>query len=996
MARRSPFGERILDLRRHRGWSQEALARRIVHLADQGTPGIEGKVSVKTIYNHEAECADPGEFAVPRVGTVGIYAEAFQLPPDSPERRRLIEAAEETRRLKAMALRAAAPACAANQQEVIGRVAEPTSADFVVNGREQAWSRLQRQLAAVLRGEPQVALLEGEAGIGKTRLLIELGRRAEAAEPRLVVAVGRCLTSAPYHAVREILALLIGEREGMGSAQLVTPQTAERLRVRAGSAIEAVLERGPGLVGTIVNAETFNAQVHAAEPAGSPWRERAVGLLHHPMTADPAALLTQTAAVLREYAAGGPVVLIFDDLHQAAAGTISLFTLLSRRLRHASDLPVFLLGAYRSRGLRLETEADGHPLLPALIEIQRRWDDAMIDVGAAATPAAGRAYVDGRLDLVPNRLDAAFRDELVRKTSGIPLFVENALRMLHGRGQLQFDESGALVFAGSVVTLDLPPTTRAIIGERLRDLSREARRALEFASVQGEQFLAEPVATVLHLERPAAARLFDGELGAEGQLIIPAGTITVAGKRLHRYQFAHAVYREYLTERLGPMQREHHLRETAQALSAAIGTGESELSATIAELFEQAGDHAAAAEHHEHAGTYDLNRQNPESAAAHFERVLVLADRKAQQEIVGHAMLGLGLCLRKEGEFQRAVHRCQAALAYGRAIGSTELEAYTLSSLGLLGFDLGDLATAEGQFIAALPMLRQLGDQRGECEAEGLLGHVCYGLGQYDAATAHADRSLFLANQLGDEALAAESRLVAANCLLDLGCFEEAIATFDEAITRYRHDHDHRGEAICWADIGLCQIGLEDWDAAMDALGQARAIGEELTIVGLTPLIEVYSGLVYEGRGEWRAAWRAYADALRLRRRAGQDGLAIDALAGLLRVSIARRRWWFTRRIVWGIGRWLETHGAEGIEEPFRVAVSCVTALDILGEQSAAARLLEASVALLHERAGQVASTAQRTSYLHRVPANRALLALAESLLGSRHLPSDAARWSGR
>lgn len=124
----------------------------------------------------------------------------------------------------------------------------------------------------------------------------------------------------------------------------------------------------------------------------------------------------------------------------------------------------------------------------------------------------------------------------------------------------------------------------------------------------------------------------------------------------------------------------------------------------------------------------------------------------------------------------------------------------------------------------------------------------------------------------------------------------------------------------------------------------------------------------------------AYASSLRLRRRVGQDGFAIDALAGLLRVNLAAGRYWFAQRLVWGIGQHLALHGAEGVENPFRVATSCVKALETLGHPEEARRLLQASLDLLQERAALLTSADDRESWLHGVPVNRALLELARSL----------------
>lgn len=84
MKQRSPFGELVRRHPRQLGLSQEGLAHRINTLVEAGNAGIENRISAKTIYNHEALYNDAAQFHVPRIGTIGIYADAFSLSQGRP------------------------------------------------------------------------------------------------------------------------------------------------------------------------------------------------------------------------------------------------------------------------------------------------------------------------------------------------------------------------------------------------------------------------------------------------------------------------------------------------------------------------------------------------------------------------------------------------------------------------------------------------------------------------------------------------------------------------------------------------------------------------------------------------------------------------------------------------------------------------------------------------------------------------------------------------
>jgi DNA-binding CsgD family transcriptional regulator len=239
----------------------------------------------------------------------------------------------------------------------------------VMVGRAAELARL-RALAAMAAG-PQVALLAGEAGVGKTRLVAEL---VAGLGPGVPVLAGRADQGAPGRPFRLLLEAVEPAVAGWQAVPAALAARSEPLRVLLGGT-------APGL-----------------EPSA----ERDYG---------PEELLRTAVALVRELAGAGLAVVVFEDLHWADPQSVALFG----RLALAADLPVLLVGTFRPEGV-----ARGHPLVELLVDLERQRSlttvtlDRLDQTGVAELLAA----VYGRP--LPFRVVEA----LHRRTGGNPFFLE--------------------------------------------------------------------------------------------------------------------------------------------------------------------------------------------------------------------------------------------------------------------------------------------------------------------------------------------------------------------------------------------------------------------------------------------------------------------------------------------------------------------------------------------------------------------------------------------
>src|SRR5262249_30921255 len=147
-------------------------------------------------------------------------------------------------------------------------------------------------------------------------------------------------------------------------------------------------------------------------------------------------------------------------------------------------------------------------------------------------------YLDARF--APNRFDPELATLIHRKTEGQPLFVTSLVQFLAGRNDIaKANEHWVLSRCLSDLDLEAPLNVRKMIRKKIDALEAEDRRALEFASIQGEVFNSAVLTGLLDAEGAVVEERLD-RLDKVHRLIqtmdedeLPDGTLTT------RYRFAH-------------------------------------------------------------------------------------------------------------------------------------------------------------------------------------------------------------------------------------------------------------------------------------------------------------------------------------------------------------------------------------------------------------------------------------------------------------------------
>lgn len=529
--------------------------------------------------------------------------------------------------------------------------------------REEQLKQLHDCLAQAVNGQGRVSFVSGEAGSGKTTLVQEFIRQAQAQDKDLAVAVGLCDAQTgvgdAYLPFREVLGRLTGDVDVKLAQGVITSENAGRLKNMLVLAGQAIVDVGPDLIGVFVPGVGLVTKLGAfvAEKVG--WLDKLEKLVNKPK-AKPGESGIQDSHIFEQYAnvlcrisEKNPLLIILDDLHWGDAASINLLFHLGRRIgRHR----ILILGTYRSAEVAIGRGKERHPLEKVLAEFKRYFGDITIDLDKAVEEE-GRQFVEAFLESEPNKLKNDFITNLYHHTGGHPLFTVELLRNMQERGDLVKDDAGRWIESESLNWEDLPTKVEGVIEERIGRLEQALKHLLTVGSVQGENFTAEVVARVQQAEAGGLIRKLSGELERQHRLVHSEGIrrLDPGGQRLSLFRFQHNLFRTYLYNELSEAERAYLHEDVGNALETLYGDQADEVAVQLALHFEKAGVDEKAGHYLQKAGEQSAARYANEEAIHYFTKALEITPQSNHEQRFDLLMLREDLnsiCGNREGQIK--------------------------------------------------------------------------------------------------------------------------------------------------------------------------------------------------------------------------------------------------------------------------------------------------------------------------------------------------------
>ena len=724
-------------------------------------------------------------------------------------------------------------------------------------GRERDLHAFSQLFEQACHGQGRIALLSGEAGIGKSSLVRELCK----ALPTALLLQSACFELDQTQPYAPFVALLhtrlelspIGTQNALSSARMAE--------------VKRLLE---GLSDT------------TAAPIGSVQEQQR--------------LLQSLTQRLTQLAQAQPLVILLEDIHWCDEATLEYLTYLAQ---HLAKQPILLILTWRSEALT--------PLLTRCLAALER---TRITTEFRLTPLS-QTEIETMLGLIFKRqhaIRADFLETLHTLTEGNPFFIEEVLRSLVATGDI-FVANGRWD-RKPLEQLHIPLTVQAAVQQRTAGLTAAAQKLLTVAAVVGRRFdfpllqqlvaereetllqlLHELIAAQLVVENAADSFVFRHELTRQA---VYGALLTRERRLLHRatVEAMQQVYPDQMRDLLltdlayhcyqGELWEEamHYATmagERGQRLYSPVTAIEHYTHALLAarhlgitpsptlhqargKMFEMLGGFEAARGDYEQGleiarqsgdiraesqGLLDLGflwtGQDYQKAGSYFQQAVAVARTLDNASILANTLNRIGLWqTHAELPFEGLEHH-QEALALYERIEDARGIAETLDLLGVTAFMAGDLVTGWRYLSRAITFSRATGN-RAQLATNLLTASVRGGAfltdtmawvspsssATVDEGIHHCEEAIQIAREIHWPATEAYALIMLGHILGMRGELARALAAAHGALSIAQEIDHHMWKLNAHSILGLLYLELFDLDSAQQHLEEARAKSEGL------------------------------------------------------------------------------------------------------------------------------------------------------------------------
>ena len=568
-------------------------------------------------------------------------------------------------------------------------------------GRQEELGLLLRAWENSREGRGQVVLIQGEAGIGKSRLLETLRQHVAAAGTWVAIR------SSPYHRGSTLYPVSEHLKRVFRWQQEDTPERRlEKLEAAAHGHEGLPHDEAVPLIAALMSLPLTESRYPPLDMTAEQQRDATLGILNEWLT---------------EEAERRPMLLVWEDLHWADPTTVEMLDLL---IDQVPTVPMLVVGTYRPEFVPpWQQRSHITPIILSRLE-KPEVREIVKNIGGGKS------------------LPESVLEHIIDKADGVPLFVEELTKTILEAGVLGEDKD-KYILTGSLSDVNVPETLQDSLMARL-DKVPILREVAQLGAVLGREFAYE---ILQHLASQEEHALQSGlEQLVERELLYQRGR----GKRA-KYIFKHALIQDAAYDSLLKRTRQTYHGQVGRILEARLPETVEAHPELLAHHFTEAQETDKALEYWYRAAELAKSRHAHQEASAHLHKGIELTSRledeqeRIQQELRFQISLG-GTYLQTKGHSAPEV---ETSFARARQLCDLMEDAPEQVSI-LFGLwrtyvvQMADIAQPRDVAAQLLRLVEQGDDRAAKVVAHCAVGFTALVAGEFEPARDHLQKGIDL------------------------------------------------------------------------------------------------------------------------------------------------------------------------------------------------------------------------------------------------------------
>ncbi len=667
-------------------------------------------------------------------------------------------------------------------------------------GRQNELEILSDILKVAISGRSRLVFVTGEAGIGKTRLIQEIGNQAEADGAQFLT--GRCISHQhgdPYLPFIDALGMKLGTSSGDMASSSEMP---------VGLA---------GIGGSSDYEDEDDLPLGLLPMAGG--HDHAVADMD--MVGQRDRMFNTIADRIKMRAEKDPLLIFLDDMQYADSATLQLLHYIARSLTNSR---VMLCCAYRPDELDVPS-GQVHPLN----QILRRMGQEKLYSSLQMNPLSLDEIGDiVKSILIIEEVPSGFLNKLYDESEGNPFFIEEVLKSLMDEGIIR--RHAHIWDAGvDLSSIRIPNTIKDVITHRIARMDDSTKKVLRYASIIGTKFEFDVLQKASEISSESLLDILDHLIDVEMIHEDPKS------HEVEAFFFGHKQTRMVIYDNMSKSRiRVMHLKVGNIIEDLYKGRLDTVVFA-LSRHFTLGKDFLKSYKYSKEAGMATMASFAFEDSVEYFTSVLRTLNFLGDDSGVNIKQEGLNLSFQlgdlyfAMGDPASATEHYTNALRNSQALGDKESEAEAYLYLGHSERLRSNFNKSEDMYERSISHFDANDNYIGLAGSQRGLGYVHWRRGENDEAVEHYKESISYSMKAGDDHGMAKTHIELGNVYNYKGEYDKAMQYYKKSIPHLEKVGDYNELARAYNNMGDSNIKIKDYNGALEYFEKCKQAAEKIS-----------------------------------------------------------------------------------------------------------------------------------------------------------------------